>query len=71
MKTSNTPPPPDPKEPEKVAAAISEWGIGYVVFTTVDRDDLPDQGAAHISKTVKTLKQLSQGKVKVRTGKVN
>jgi lipoic acid synthetase len=65
VKTSNTPPPPDPKEPEKVAAAISEWGIGYVVFTTVDRDDLPDQGAEHIAKTVKTLKQLSQGRVKV------
>ena len=65
MKTSNAPPPPNPKEPEKVAAAISEWGIGYVVFTTVDRDDLPDQGAAHIAKTVKTLKELSQGRVKV------
>ena len=65
VKTSNTPPPPDPNEPQKVAEAISEWGIGYVVFTTVDRDDLPDQGASHISKTVGTLKQLSEGRIKV------
>ncbi len=65
VKTSRTPPPPDREEPRKVAAAISEWGIGYVVFTTVDRDDLPDQGAAHIAETVGTLKALSKGQVKV------
>eukprot|EP00213_Chloropicon_mariensis_P005603 CAMPEP_0197470428 /NCGR_PEP_ID=MMETSP1309-20131121/1108_1 /TAXON_ID=464262 /ORGANISM="Genus nov. species nov., Strain RCC998" /LENGTH=424 /DNA_ID=CAMNT_0043007263 /DNA_START=356 /DNA_END=1630 /DNA_ORIENTATION=- len=65
VKTSRTPPPPDPKEPQKVAEAVSEWGIGYVVFTTVDRDDIEDQGAGHIAETVRTLKTLSQGKIKV------
>ena len=65
VKTSNTPPPPDPEEPAKVANAIAEWGIGYVVFTTVDRDDLEDQGASHIAETVGKLKALSGGSIKV------
>ena len=65
VKTSRTPPPPDPNEPYKVAEAVNEWGIGYVVFTTVDRDDLPDQGASHIASTVGRLKELSGGKIKV------
>jgi len=58
VKTSRAPPPPDPSEPAKVARAVAEWGIDYVVFTTVDRDDLPDQGAAHIARTVKELKRI-------------
>lgn len=62
VKTSRTPPPPDPDEPSKVARAVSEWGIDYVVFTTVDRDDLPDQGASHIARTVQELKALSATK---------
>lgn len=54
--TSRTPPPPDPEEPEKVAAAVNSWGIDYIVLTMVDRDDLPDQGAAHVAATVRRLK---------------
>lgn len=38
MKTSRAPPPPDPKEPENTAKAIAEWGLDYVVITSVDRD---------------------------------
>lgn len=38
--------------------AIAEWGVGYVVLTSVDRDDLPDGGAEHFARTVRTLKAL-------------
>lgn len=38
MKTSRAPPPLDPHEPEHTAEAISRWGLGYIVLTSVDRD---------------------------------
>lgn len=52
VKTSRAPPPLDPAEPENVSKAIAAWGLDYVVLTSVDRDDLPDGGAAHIAKTI-------------------
>ena len=58
MKTSRTPPPPDPNEPSNVAEAIASWGLDYVVITSVDRDDLPDQGSGHFAETVQKLKKL-------------
>ena len=33
--------------------AISEWGVGYVVLTSVDRDDIPDGGAEHFARTAR------------------
>ncbi|CEL07813.1 Putative Lipoyl synthase, mitochondrial [Aspergillus calidoustus] len=57
VKTSRTPPPLDPHEPENTAEAISRWGLGYVVLTTVDRDDLVDGGARHFAETVIKIKQ--------------
>jgi hypothetical protein len=30
--------------------------VGYVVLTSVDRDDLPDGGSEHFARTVRTLK---------------
>ena len=51
------PKPPDPEEPEKVAEAVAEWGLDYVVLTSVSRDDLPDGGAAHFAKTVEAIKR--------------
>ncbi|KNE55938.1 lipoyl synthase [Allomyces macrogynus ATCC 38327] len=57
VKTSKTPPPLDPHEPENTAEAISRWGLDYVVLTSVDRDDLADGGAAHFAKTVQLIKQ--------------
>ena len=56
VKTSRAPPPLDPDEPANVAEAIAEWGLDYVVLTSVDRDDLDDQGANHIEATVRNLK---------------
>jgi len=36
-----------------VSKAIAEWGLKYVVLTSVDRDELEDQGSAHFAKTGK------------------
>lgn len=46
----------DPYEPQKVAKAIKKWGLRYVVLTSVCRDDLPDGGANHMAKTIKSVK---------------
>ncbi|MBN1655458.1 MAG: lipoyl synthase [Deltaproteobacteria bacterium] len=46
----------DPKEPENIAKAIGEMDLSYVVLTMVNRDDLPDGGAAHIVETVQRIR---------------
>jgi len=46
----------DLDEPRKVAMAVAEMDLSYVVLTSVDRDDLPDGGAAHFAKTVRDIK---------------
>lgn len=56
VKTAPTPPPPDAFEPMKAALAVHEWGVDYIVMTSVDRDDLPDGGASHFAETVKIMK---------------
>jgi lipoyl synthase len=48
----------DVREPEHVARALSKMPLQYVVMTMVDRDDLLDGGAEHVSKTVRRLKEL-------------
>lgn len=58
VKTSRTPPPPDPNEPANVAEAIASWGLDYIVITSVDRDDLADQGSGHFAETVQRIKLL-------------
>lgn len=65
VKTSRQPGPLDPHEPENTAAAIAKWGLGYVVLTTVDRDDLSDGGAHHFAKTVELIKEKSNNKTLV------
>ncbi|RJE24844.1 hypothetical protein PHISCL_02798 [Aspergillus sclerotialis] len=57
VKTSRKPAALDPHEPENTAEAISRWGLGYVVLTSVDRDDLADGGARHFAETVMKIKQ--------------
>ncbi|KAH3943745.1 lipoyl synthase [Parastagonospora nodorum] len=57
VKTSKAPPPLDPHEPENTAEALSRWGLGYVVLTIVDRDDLADGGARHAMETIMKIKQ--------------
>ncbi|SJX64724.1 related to LIP5-lipoic acid synthase [Sporisorium reilianum f. sp. reilianum] len=56
VKTSRTPAPLDPHEPENTAEAISRWGLGYIVLTSVDRDDLADGGSKHIASTISKIK---------------
>ncbi len=51
----------DKEEPLKVAAALKEWGLKYIVLTSVCRDDLPDGGASHFSRTIKEIKSLNSG----------
>ncbi|PSP80519.1 lipoyl synthase [Halobacteriales archaeon QH_8_68_33] len=53
--------PPDPDEPEQVADAVAEIGLDYVVLTSVDRDDLPDQGAGHFARTIEAIKERHPG----------
>jgi lipoic acid synthetase len=47
----------DPDEPAKVADAVAEIGLDYVVLTSVDRDDLPDQGAGQFAETIREIKR--------------
>ncbi|KAM0668972.1 hypothetical protein ACQRIU_002534 [Beauveria bassiana] len=56
VKTSRAPPPLDPHEPEHTAEALARWGLGYVVLTSVDRDDLADGGARHFAETIRKIK---------------
>ena len=48
-------------EPWKIASAIRKWGLDYVVITSVDRDDLLDQGASHFAKCIKMIKKHCEG----------
>ncbi|KAF3930211.1 hypothetical protein ABW20_dc0102862 [Dactylellina cionopaga] len=57
VKTNRKPPPLDPHEPEHTAEALKRWGLGYVVLTSVDRDDLADGGANHFRETIVKIKQ--------------
>lgn len=57
VKTNRAPPPLDPHEPENTAEALKRWGLGYVVLTSVDRDDLADGGARHFASTIMKIKQ--------------
>lgn len=49
--------PPDPGEPENVAQMVLESGLREVVLTSVTRDDLPDGGAVHWAKTIRTIRR--------------
>ena len=49
--------PLDAGEPREVAEAVVEIGLDYVVLTSVDRDDLSDQGANHFAETIREIKE--------------
>lgn len=38
VKTARAPPPLDPEEPKNTATAVTDWGLDYIVLTSVDRD---------------------------------
>ena len=62
-KFSNTqtgrPLPLDPDEPTHVAESIALMKLSHAVITSVDRDDLPDLGAAHWAQTIREIKRLN------------
>jgi lipoic acid synthetase len=45
----------DPHEPSRVGEAVAKLGLRHVVVTSVNRDDLPDGGAAHFAATVRAV----------------
>ncbi|MEM0133907.1 MAG: lipoyl synthase [Thermoplasmatales archaeon] len=49
--------PLDPLEPFNVATAARDMGLKYVVITSVDRDDLPDQGSTHFASVIREVKK--------------
>ncbi len=57
VNTSRNGAPLDPMEPQNVANAIHEMELDYVVVTSVDRDDLPDQGAGHFAACIQQIRQ--------------
>ena len=46
----------DPHEPDRLADAVAELGLRHVVVTSVDRDDLPDGGAAHFVRCIERIR---------------
>jgi len=56
VKTARSGQPLDPDEPSKIADAVAAMKLDYVVLTSVDRDDLPDQGARHFADTIRAIK---------------
>jgi len=50
----------DADEPARLAAAVAELGLRYVVLTSVDRDDLSDGGAGLFAEAVERLKALDE-----------
>ncbi len=55
------PAPPDPDEPRRVAESIAQMGLRHIVITCVDRDDLPDGGAAIWAETIRRVRASSPG----------
>jgi lipoic acid synthetase len=46
----------DAAEPDHVAAATAKLGLTHIVITSVDRDDLPDGGAAHFAAVITAIR---------------
>jgi lipoic acid synthetase len=61
VSTARNPPAPDPAEPEHLARAIAEMDLDYVVVTSVNRDDLPDEGAGHFAACVRAIRHAAPG----------
>ena len=65
---SGTPEAVDPLEPLRLAQTAAQMGLEHVVVTSVDRDDLPDRGAAHYAATIRALRaKLPNASIEVLT----
>ncbi|MFL6211105.1 MAG: lipoyl synthase [Pyrinomonadaceae bacterium] len=49
----------DPAEPQHVAEAVRHLNLAHAVITSVNRDDLPDGGAAHWAETIRAVRALN------------
>ncbi len=56
VKTVDRAAPPDRDEPEKVGTAVAAMNLGYVVITSVDRDDLQDGGSGHYAECIRSIR---------------
>jgi lipoyl synthase len=54
---TKTPPALDASEPIRLAEAIAELNLRFAVITSVNRDDLPDGGAAHFAATITAVRE--------------
>ena len=59
VNTRRVGPPLDTEEPKKLARTIQAMGLDYVVVTSVNRDDLDDQGAAHFAACINEIRTAS------------
>ncbi|MFQ6067580.1 MAG: lipoyl synthase [bacterium] len=62
---AGSPPPPDLSEPENVARAVNRLSLRYVVITSVTRDDLPDGGASQFARTIKEIRKINNGGIRI------
>jgi lipoic acid synthetase len=53
--------PPDPEEPVRLSETIRVMKLKHCVITSVDRDDLPDEGASFWADTIKRIKEVNPG----------
>lgn len=53
------PPKPDMREPHRIAETVGRLGLRHVVLSAVHRDDLRDEGAGHIGRTICEIKRRS------------
>jgi lipoic acid synthetase len=53
--------PLDPEEPRHVGEAVQTLGVRHAVVTSVNRDELPDGGAAHFAATIREIRALTPG----------
>jgi lipoyl synthase len=51
----------DPEEPAHLAEAVTHLGLEHAVITSVDRDDLPDGGAAHFAAVIRAVRAANPG----------
>ena len=55
----------DADEPRRVAEAVATMGVKHAVITMVNRDDMPDGGAAHVADTVHAVRERTGAAVEV------
>jgi lipoic acid synthetase len=51
--------PPDPGEPQRLAESVRTLKLRHCVITSVDRDDLPDGGAAFWAEVIRSIKKVN------------